>query len=211
MTWVIEQGAVGGVPLLDFQFGCASNAEAIVPSPYQFTYFQGGGFDAVAAVLPADRPRRLRQRLEARRATACDGRRRRLRRHHGAGEEDRLLGLLHGRRRRSQSRTADARIRREGKVKKLVEAVEQISFSGRRAVAQGQDDHLCHRALRDEAGPAAADRLTEIAPGVDLERDVLAQSEFPLLVSAAAQNDGRRLFHPEPIGLQLQSGKEARA
>ena len=64
-TWVIEQGAVGGVPLLDFQFGCASNAEAIVPSPHQFTYFQGGGFDCVAAVLPADRPPRLGQCLEA--------------------------------------------------------------------------------------------------------------------------------------------------
>jgi acyl CoA:acetate/3-ketoacid CoA transferase len=45
VTWVIEQGAVGGVPLLDFQFGCSSNAEAIVPSPYQFTYFQAAGFD----------------------------------------------------------------------------------------------------------------------------------------------------------------------
>jgi acyl CoA:acetate/3-ketoacid CoA transferase len=31
-TWVIEQGAVGGIPLLDFQFGCSSNAEAIVAS-----------------------------------------------------------------------------------------------------------------------------------------------------------------------------------
>ena len=46
VTWVIEQGAVGGVPLLDFQFGCSANAEAIMPSPQQFTYFQGGGFDA---------------------------------------------------------------------------------------------------------------------------------------------------------------------
>ncbi len=46
VTWVIEQGAVGGVPLLDFAFGCASNADAYMPSPYQFTYFQGGGFDA---------------------------------------------------------------------------------------------------------------------------------------------------------------------
>ena len=45
MTWVIEQGAVGGVPLLGFAFGCAANAQAIVPSPQQFTYFQGGGFD----------------------------------------------------------------------------------------------------------------------------------------------------------------------
>ena len=46
VTWVIEQGAVGGVPLLDFAFGCASNADAFMPSPYQCTYFQGAGFDA---------------------------------------------------------------------------------------------------------------------------------------------------------------------
>ena len=45
VTWVIEQGAVGGLPLQDFQFGCASNLEAIVSSPDQFTFFQGGGFD----------------------------------------------------------------------------------------------------------------------------------------------------------------------
>ena len=45
MTWAIEQGAVGGMPLTGFAFGCASNADAFVPSPQQFTYFQGGGFD----------------------------------------------------------------------------------------------------------------------------------------------------------------------
>ena len=42
VTWVIEQGAVGGMPLLGFAFGCAANADAIVASPQQFTYFQGG-------------------------------------------------------------------------------------------------------------------------------------------------------------------------
>ncbi|KPZ92919.1 acetyl-CoA:acetoacetyl-CoA transferase subunit alpha [Brucella abortus] len=52
VTWVIEQGAVGGVPLLDFAFGCASNADAYMPSPYQFTYFQGGGLRCLALVLP---------------------------------------------------------------------------------------------------------------------------------------------------------------
>ena len=45
MTWAIEQGAVGGMPLTGFAFGCASNANGYVPSPNQFTYFQGGGFD----------------------------------------------------------------------------------------------------------------------------------------------------------------------
>ena len=46
VTWVIEQGAVGGIPLLDFKFGCSSNAETFVASPHQFSYFQAGGFDA---------------------------------------------------------------------------------------------------------------------------------------------------------------------
>ena len=54
-TWVIEQGAVGGIPLLDFQFGCSSNAEAIVASPSQFTYFQAAGFDcALLSFLQID-------------------------------------------------------------------------------------------------------------------------------------------------------------
>ena len=56
VTWAIEQGAVGGVPLLGFAFGCAANADAIVPSPNQFTYFQGGGFDvALLSFLQIDR------------------------------------------------------------------------------------------------------------------------------------------------------------
>jgi propionate CoA-transferase len=56
VTWVIEQGAVGGVPLLDFKFGCASNAEAFVASPHQFTYFQAAGFDAsLLSFLQIDR------------------------------------------------------------------------------------------------------------------------------------------------------------
>ena len=56
VTWVIEQGAVGGLPLTDFQFGCAANPQAIVASPDQFTYFQGGGFDrSLLSFLQIDR------------------------------------------------------------------------------------------------------------------------------------------------------------
>jgi acyl CoA:acetate/3-ketoacid CoA transferase len=56
VTWVIEQGAVGGMPLLGFQFGCAANAQANMPSPAQFTYFQGGGFDrCLLSFLQVDR------------------------------------------------------------------------------------------------------------------------------------------------------------
>ena len=101
--------------------------------------FPGRRLRRLAAVLPADRPRRLGQRLEARRPAACDGRRRRLRRHHRAGEEDRLLRLSSMPAPSSRSTTAGCVIEKEGKVKKLVETVEHVSFSGRRAVEQGQD------------------------------------------------------------------------
>ena len=56
VTWAIEQGPVGGVPVTGFAFGCALNADAIIPSPQQFTFFQGAGFDcAFVSFLQIDR------------------------------------------------------------------------------------------------------------------------------------------------------------
>ncbi len=55
VTWVIEQGAVGGIPFLGFAFGCAQNPDALLASPDQFTYLQGGGFDrALLSFLEVD-------------------------------------------------------------------------------------------------------------------------------------------------------------
>ncbi len=138
VTWVIEQGAVGGVPLLDFQFGCASNAEAIMPSPYQFTYFQGAGFDcSLLSFLEIDRHGSVNvSKLGARpHVTAGRG---------ASSTSPRGRGKLSSpaispQARDSPSRAALSAIEKEGKIKKLVEAVEQVSFSGSRAIAQGQD------------------------------------------------------------------------
>ena len=111
-----------------------------------------------------------------------------------------------------QYRQEDAhqlRIAREGKVRKLVEAVEQISFSGPRAVQQGQDIlYVTERCVMrlESAGLT----VLEIAPGIDLERDVLAQSEFPLRVSPHLKTMDANLFQPGPIALQLRPAMEVR-
>ncbi len=138
VTWVIEQGAVGGVPLLDFQFGCSANAEAIMPSPQQFTYFQGGGFDcSLLSFMQIGRDGSVNvSRLAAKpHVTAgCGGfvditaRARKIvfSGYFTAGAKLHVEdGRLH--------------IAAEGKVKKLVPEVEHVSFSGRRGIEQGQD------------------------------------------------------------------------
>jgi len=201
VTWVIEQGAIGGVPLLDFAFGCASNADAIVPSPQQFIYFQGGGFDAsLLSFLQIDASGSVNvsQLMARRHVTAGAGgfvditaRARKIvfSGFFSAGAKLEVgEGLL--------------RITAEGRVKKLVQEVEHISFSGRRAVAQGQEIiYVTERCVMRLTGDGVT--VTEVAPGVDLERDVLAQAEFPLRVASGLREMPPALFRPEKIGLRL--------
>ena len=91
-------------------------------------------------------------------------------------------------------------IRREGEVRKFVAGVNQISYNGELARAKGQTMHyVTERAvfeLRPE-GPV----LTEIAPGIDLERDILAHMDFHPAIAADLQVMDSRLFAPPPCGL----------
>ena len=201
VTWVIEQGAVGGVPLLDFQFGCAANAEAIVPSPYQFTYFQGAGFDAsLLSFLQIDREGCVNvSKLGVRPHVTA-----------GAGgfvditAQARKIVFSGFFSAGASLSIADGRlaIAREGKVMKLVETVEHVSFSGRRAIEQGQDiTYVTERCVMRLGADGV--EVTEIAPGADLKRDILDRAEFPLLVRDKPRTMDPALFSPEPFGLVL--------
>jgi propionate CoA-transferase len=199
VTWVIEQGAVGGVPLLDFQFGCASNAEAMVPSPYQFTYFQGGGFDlSLLSFLQIGPDGSVNvSRLAARPHVTA-----------GAGG---FVDITANARRIVFAglftagadlavNAAGITIRREGKVRKLVPEIDHVTFSGRRAASEGrQATYVTERCVMELRREGLA--VTEIAPGIDLERDVLAQAAFPLLVPSPPRRMDAVLFRDGPIGL----------
>jgi acyl CoA:acetate/3-ketoacid CoA transferase len=200
-TWVIEQGAVGGVPLLDFQFGCASNAEAFVPSAYQFTYFQAAGFDcSLLSFLQIDSHGSVNvSKLGVRpHVTAGAGgfvditSRARKIVYSGFYNAGARMEIVDGK----------LRIEKEGKVKKLVKEVEQVSFSGRRGIAQGQDvTYVTERCVMKLTPEGIV--VTEIAPGVELQANILDQSEFPLIVSPALKEMDKRLFQPAKMGLAL--------
>ncbi|APX69927.1 MULTISPECIES: acyl CoA:acetate/3-ketoacid CoA transferase [unclassified Brucella] len=201
VTWVIEQGAVGGVPLLDFAFGCASNADAYMPSPYQFTYFQGAGFDAS-----------LLSFLEIGRDGSVNVSKLSFRPHVTAGaggfvditaraKKIVFSGMFNA---GAKLSVTDGKlvIEKEGKLKKLVNEVEHVTFSGPRGVEQGQDvTYVTERAVMKLTPQGIV--LTEIAPGVDLQAHILDQAEFPLIVSDQLKLMDEALFREETIGLTL--------
>ncbi|SOC36805.1 propionate CoA-transferase [Rhizobium subbaraonis] len=201
VTWVIEQGAVGGVPLLDFAFGCASNADAYMPSPYQFTYFQGAGFDAS-----------LLSFLEIGRDGSVNVSKLSFRPHVTAGAGG-FVDITARARKIVFSGMFNAgaklgvdnqklTIEKEGKLKKLVNEVEHVTFSGRRAVEQGQDiTYVTERCVMKLTPKGVV--LTEIAPGIDLQAHILDQSEFPLIIADDLKTMDASLFTDAPLGLVL--------
>ncbi|ANY24914.1 acyl CoA:acetate/3-ketoacid CoA transferase [Gordonia terrae] len=202
VSWVIEQGAVGGVPLLDFVFGVSQNPDAIMQSSDQFTLLQGGGFEhSLLSFLEIDRHGNVNVHSlpKRRHVTAGLG---------GfvdittgapsivfvgsftAGRRD--IGIGNGR----------LDIRADGPHTKLVADVDSPTFSGRRAIEKGQRVlYVTERAVL-ELRPAGI-TVVEIAPGVDLQRDVLDRSEFELLVDPDLRTMASGLFSPDRMGLTL--------
>lgn len=204
VTWMIEQGAVGGVPLLDFKFGCSANAEAFVPSPHQFCYFQAGGFDAsLLSFLEVDRFGSVNvSRLSATPHRTA-----------GAGgfvditTRARKIVFSGNFNAGAKMSIEDGRlvIHKEGKIAKFVEEVDQISFSGKRAQSQGQDVTYVTERCVIRLLPQGL-TVTEIAPGIDLQRDVLDQAATRLAVADDLQEMDISLFQPTPMGLKLARG-----
>ena len=202
VTWVIEQGAVGGIPLLDFQFGCASNAQAILASPDQFTYFQGGGFDqSFLSFLQFDERGSVNVSSLSKRPhvtagvggfmdiTAC-------------GRLLTFVGTFTTAGLKLEVKDGRMRILQEGRVQKLVPSVEHVTFSGERAIAQQQRVTFVTERCVIRLLPEGL-TVTEIAPGIDLEGDILNQTAVPLRVSDSLRRMDTKLFRPEPLELTL--------
>ena len=198
VTWAIEQGAVGGMPLTGFAFGCASNADAFVPSPQQFIYFQGGGFDvSFLSFLEVDVEGNVNVSKLGKKpylTAGCGG----------------FVDITAGARKIVFSGWFEAgakveltdqgiRIAAPGKFTKMVEAVEHVTFSGKRARELEQEilyvTERCVIRLTDQGLVA-----TEIMPGIDPERDIVAASGGRVRVAEDAVTLPLSLLADAPMG-----------
>jgi propionate CoA-transferase len=204
VSWVIEQGAVGGIPLRDFAFGVSQNPDAIMQSSDQFTLLQGGGVHhALLSFLEIDRHGNVNVHSLPKRRHVTAG---------VGGFADItsaapaivFVGSFTAGRRDIDIHDGNLHIRVDGPHTKFVKDVDSVTFSGQRALSNRQKVlYVTERAVL-ELRPQGL-TVTEVAPGVDLHRDVLSRCEFQLLVDPRVRVMSDWLFRPETGGLQLAS------
>jgi acyl CoA:acetate/3-ketoacid CoA transferase len=189
------------MPLTGFAFGCASNADGYMPSPNQFTYFQGGGFDMTfLSFLEVDVEGNVNVSKLGKKPylTAGCGGFVDITAHakkivfSGWFEAGAEIALD----------TTGLRVTKPGKFTKMVDKVEHVTFSGARARAQGQEvlyvTERCVIRLTAEGLVA-----TEVMPGIDPARDMIAASHGRVRVAENAKLLPLTLLSPQAMELPL--------
>ena len=197
ITLTAESGIIGGALASGPNFGAGVNADAILEQNQQFDFYDGGGLDlAVLGMAECDEEGNINVSRFGSRLIGVGG----------------FINISQNARRTIFAGTFTAgglqvvfeggklRIIQEGKNRKFVKRVQQVSFSGNYAYERGQTVYyVTERCVFQRSRKGLT--LVEVAPGVDIERDILAHMDFEPRVHEPDPMDPR-IFRDVPMGLE---------
>ena len=191
-----EQGLIGGAPASGVDAGAAMNYDAMIDQPYQFDFYDGGGLDlAFLSFAQVDRDGSVNVSRFGKRVIGIGG-------FQNIAQNAKIVvfsGTFTAGGLEVRWQNGQTIIQQEGRFPKFVDRLDQLSYNGRFANQHGQRVfYVTERAVFERGNEGLI--LIEIAPGIDLERDILAQMAFRPQISEPLGTMEARLFRPQSMG-----------
>lgn len=194
-----EQGLIGGAPASGLEAGAAWNYDAIVDQPYQFDFYDGGGLDlAFLSFVEVDPTGSVNISRFKNRIIGIGG-------FVNISQNAKIMvfaGTFTAGGLEVAADRGKLKIVTEGRHRRFMPAIEQLTFNASYAASRGQRvKYVTERAVF--SADADGLRLIEIAPGISLEKDILAHMDFKPAIADNLNEMDPRLFREESMGLDL--------